>query len=103
MVNSRGQSLERTVNLIRRRYAKRQRRCGGIADSSGFQIMKLDGSPLDTNPLSSTKVKTATPRGMLSQHRVKNFLSCSRASGKTHSDSIEHLQWHLKPDYERDM
>lgn len=69
MVNSRGQSLERTVNLIRRRYAKRQRRCGGIADSSGFQIMKLDGSPLDTNPLSSTTVKTATPRGMLSQHR----------------------------------
>lgn len=73
------------------------------ASSSLVSVMKHDGSPLDTNLLSSTTVKTATPRGMLSQHRMKNFLSCSRASEKTHSDFIEHnldLQWHLKPDYE---
>lgn len=36
-----GQSLERTVNLMRRRYARRRRICGGIANSSSFQFPRI--------------------------------------------------------------
>lgn len=61
-----------------------------LADSFLVSSMKHDGSLLDANLLPSTTVKTATPRGMFSYHRVKNFLSSSRDSGKAHSDFIKH-------------
>lgn len=53
-------------------------------------IMKQDELPLDMNYLLSTTAKTAAPRAVLFRYRVRNFLSCSRASEKLRSDLIEH-------------
>lgn len=100
-----GQSLERTVNLMRRRYARRRRLCGGITNSSSFQFPRIYNDEAGWiafrhQPFVLHDGQDGYPKRDALSARVKNFLSSSRASEKTYSDFIEHildLQWHLKP------
>lgn len=89
-----GQSLGRIADSMRRKVCKGKKFviASLIPLASSFRvfiIMRQDELPLVMNYLLST-TKTAAPRGMLFRYRVRNFLSCSRASEKPRSDIIEH-------------